>query len=522
MCGLWTADGTYVTGTFTDDLSDQAIDLVSDMLYTESVEYTVSSDIPLSNGMYKVYFSQIPFTTWTLATCIDYTTLDSTLTSISTILNLLCTLCGVVMLIPIIGAVLYYINILRKRLNEIQALHVDLQEATNIQKVFLSNLSHDIRTPMNGITGMILLAQNSIDDVNQTKYYLDKLDVTSQYMSGLVNNLLDLSKIEQEGLELIEEPISLYNLLLKTEDVMLSNIQGKHQRFIFDVHTIDNDFVWCASDRLQQVLINLLSNAVKYTDECGVIKLSCNADSSDEEHLNVEINIDDNGIGMSKEFQDKMFDAFTREDGSRTTKNNGAGIGLAITQHIVKRMHGEISVTSELGVGTRFTVKLKLRKVSAELVEAAYKELDMDAVVEENIDYNTVDVSAKRVLVAEDNELNYEILSELLLCFDLDLTWAVNGKVAVDMFNASEMNYFDVILMDLRMPVMTGYQAAEEIRKLDRHDAKTVPIIALSADSFEEDVKRCLECGMNDHTSKPVNIEEVLLLIRKHIYHREV
>lgn len=521
MCGLYTDDGMFVSGSIHQDINTQLMQLLFNGTQAP-IDYNRTLDLAVSDNTYKAYISPIPNTQWLFVTCIDYGLIESTLTSLSRQHIALNISCSIIILIAVLYGVLHYANLLKENLKEVRTLHQDLQQAQDAQRAFLSNLSHDIKTPMNGIIGMILLAQNNIDDVSQIKYYLDKMDTSSQYMLGLINNLLDLSKIEQEGLDIIEEPVSLYNLLLRTEDVMLSNIQSKNQRFIFEADSAGDDFVWCDSNRLQQVLINILSNSVQYTGENGTIRLSCEVTDIDEEYKSISITIDDNGEGMSDDTKSKIFDAFVREDADRTTKNNGIGIGLTITNYIVRMMSGTITVNSELGKGTQFIVNLKLKKVSEDLMMTAYKELDVVIEDDDDVDYTQIDITAKKILIAEDNELNYEILSELLLCFGLELTWAINGQIAVDMFSSSELNYFDVILMDLRMPVMNGYQAAEEIRKLDRADAQTIPIIAVSADSFEEDVKRCMECGMNAHTHKPVDIEEVLLLIRKYIYHREV
>ena len=382
----------------------------------------------------------------------------------------------------------------------------EAEHANRAKSEFLSNMSHDIRTPMNGIVGMTAIATANIDDREQVKNCLKKITLSSRHLLGLINDVLDMSKIESGKMVLNMEPVSLREVVDSIESICRPQVEAKGQQFDVSVHDISAENVLCDSVRLNQVLINLLSNAIKFTPNGGRIRMELFQEASPrgEGFVRVHIRVKDNGIGMSEEFQERIFDSFAREDSARVHRTEGTGLGMAITRYIVvDAMGGTIGVNSRRGEGSEFHVTLDLER--AEAAEEAETPAERSR-----------DLSGRHILVAEDNELNWEIASELLGEEGLILDWAENGQICVEMLQASPVGHYDAILMDVRMPVMGGYEATQVIRALERED-RDLPIIAMTADAFAEDVKRSLDCGMNAHVAKPIDVREVMRLLDKFI-----
>ena len=316
--------------------------------------------------------------------------------------------------------------------------------------------------------------------------YLGKIALSSKHLLGLINDVLDISKIESGKMLLNLETVPLQEAVDSIVSIIQPQAAAKNQRFRVTLREILSENVRCDGVRLNQVLLNLLGNSVKFTPEQGAVELTVYQEALPEDASRVRTHflVRDTGIGMSKEYQQVIFESFSREDNTRVRKTEGSGLGMAITKYIVDAMGGTISVHSEQVRGSEFHVAF--------------------------------DLKGKRILLAEDNELNWEVARELLSILELELDWAENGEICAEKFRKSPVGYYDAILMDVRMPVMDGYEATAAIRGLERGDA-AVPIIAMTADAFSEDIQRCLACGMNDHLAKPIDIETVARKLKKHL-----
>ena len=524
---------------------------------------------------------------------------------------------------------------------EMLVLAAERAEAANLAKSdFLSRMSHDIRTPMNAIVGMTAIATAHIDDKEQVRNCLKKITLSGKHLLGLINDVLDMSKIESGKMTLTAELVSLREVLEEIVGIVQTQAKGRGQNFNIHINSIVTEDVYCDSVRLNQVLLNLLSNAVKYTPDGGTIQLSLFQEEAPgqraDKYVRTHIVVKDNGIGMSPEFLQHIFDSYSRADSKRVQKTEGAGLGMAITKYIVDAMEGTITVTSEPQRGTEFHVILDMEKASTQendmvlppwsvlvadddemlcrsatdalksiginaewtlsgekavqlavehherqddyqivlldwklpdmdglcvskkireaigtdvciILTSAYDWSDFEADARvagingfiakplfkstlyyglrkymnmedtENRTDTDADLSGLHILAAEDNELNWEILNELLTDIGMELDWAENGKICLEKFQESEPGQYDAILMDVRMPVMSGLEATSAIRALNRPDARTIPIIAMTADAFSEDIKRCLDSGMNAHTAKPINIGDMTALLKKFV-----
>ncbi len=587
----------------------------------------------------QVYSTLLPYSEWNLITILPFGVLNETVESLDqnrTFATVL--VCAVIMLVLLLIFYIYF-RMTCQQLKALEQAREEALEATKAKSSFLSNMSHDIRTPMNAIVGMTAIAMTHIDDKEQVQNCLRKITLSGKHLLGLINDVLDMSKIESGKMTLTAERISLREVIEGVVGIVQTQIKSKNQNFNVHIDNIETEDVYCDSVRLNQVLLNLLSNAVKYTQEGGTIQLSLFQEAAPPErgssYIRTHIKVKDNGSGMTPEFLEHVFDSYSRADSKRVHKTEGAGLGMAITKFIVEAMEGTITVTSELNKGSEFHVILDLEKAPSEEIDmvlplwkmlvvdddealcrtavdalesigikaewslsgekalqmvtkrhhagddyeiilldwklpgmdglsvakqirniigadmpiiliSAYDWTEFEAEakaagingfiakplfkstlyyglkkymgVEEPLE-NTVrntDLEGLRILVAEDNDLNWEILNELLTDAGMVLEWAENGKLCLEKFQASEEGYYDAILMDVRMPVMGGYEATENIRALSRTDAQAIPIIAMTADAFSEDIRRCLDCGMNAHTAKPINLDEVLSLLRKY------
>ena len=379
------------------------------------------------------------------------------------------------------------------------------------QSEFLSNMSHEIRTPLNGIVGLNYLMMNAIDTPEkhlQIKEWLKKSQNTAEYLLALINDVLDISKLQAGKVEVTRAPMLVETMLESVCSMQYDNITGHGVEFIKDLH-ITVPCIQCDEVHIKQVLMNIVGNAAKFTPAGGSIKFSVNQSMIDENHVMTTFVCKDTGCGMSREFLNEIFNKFTQDRSSTTNSTKGTGLGMAISKLLVNAMGGEISVESELNKGSTFTVE-----IPAEICEIPDYLINSDD-AEKTADNSDNGVKSMKILVAEDNELNAEILMEILSQFGFVSVHAQNGREAVEIFERSKINEFKIILMDMRMPVLDGCEASARIRKLDREDAKTVTIFACTANSFQEDRDKALGSGMNDFLTKPIDINTLIRKMEK-------
>ena len=600
-------------------------------------EYTDTLEV---NGEERqIYGISLPYSEWYLVSVMPYSILDDTINSLSSQRMFMTLLSCASVLIILTAIFLRYFSITRSQMNELEKARQAALEANKAKSEFLANMSHDIRTPMNAIVGMTAIATAHMDDRKQVENCLRKITLSSKHLLGLINDVLDMSKIESGKLTLTTEQISLKEVVEGIVNIMQPQVKTKKQTFDIHVENILTENVWCDGIRLNQVLLNLLSNATKYTPEGGSIQLSLSEEKSPkgENYVRIYIKVKDNGIGMSPEFLKRIYESYSRADGARIHKTEGAGLGMAITKYIVDAMEGTIDIQSEPDKGTEFLLMFDFEKAAAvemdmvlpawnmlvvdddellcktamdalksigikaewtlsgekaiELViehhkkredyqiilldwklpgmngiqaareirrnlgdevpillisaydwsefEAEAREagisgfiskplfkstlyhalcqyMDVGTEHEHTLNQN-IDLSGRRILLAEDNELNWEVAKELLTDLGVELDWAEDGRICLDKFQKSSEGYYDIILMDIRMPHMTGYEATQAIRGLAHPDALSIPIIAMSADAFSDDIQHCLQCGMNAHIAKPIDVIELTRLLKRYL-----
>ena len=585
----------------------------------------------------QIYGISLPYSEWYLVSVMPYSILDDAINNLSSQRMFMTLLSCASVLIILTLIFLRYFSITRSQLNELEKARQTALEANKAKSEFLANMSHDIRTPMNAIVGMTAIATAHMDDRKQVENCLRKITLSSKHLLGLINDVLDMSKIESGKLTLTTEQISLKEVVEGIVNIMQPQVKTKKQTFDIHVENILTENVWCDGIRLNQVLLNLLSNATKYTPEGGSIQLSLSEEKSPkgENYVRIYIKVKDNGIGMSPEFLKRIYESYSRADGARIHKTEGAGLGMAITKYIVDAMEGTIDIQSEPDKGTEFLLMFDFEKAAAmemdmvlpawnmlvvdddellcetamdalksigiraewtlsgekaiELVNEHHKKredyqiilldwklpgmngiqvakeirsnlgdevpillisaydwsefeaeareagisgfiskplfkstlyhalcqyMDVGTEHEQTLNQN-IDLSGRRILLAEDNELNWEVAKELLTDLGVELDWAEDGRICLDKFQKSSEGYYDIILMDIRMPHMTGYEATKAIRGLNHPNALSIPIIAMSADAFSDDIQRCLEFGMNAHIAKPIDIVEVSRLLKR-------
>ena len=585
----------------------------------------------------QIYGISLPYSEWYLVSVMPYSILDDAINNLSSQRMFMTLLSCASVLIILTLIFLRYFSITRSQLNELEKARQTALEANKAKSEFLANMSHDIRTPMNAIVGMTAIATAHMDDRKQVENCLRKITLSSKHLLGLINDVLDMSKIESGKLTLTTEQISLKEVVEGIVNIMQPQVKTKKQTFDIHVENILTENVWCDGIRLNQVLLNLLSNATKYTPEGGSIQLSLSEEKSPkgENYVRIYIKVKDNGIGMSLEFLKRIYESYSRADGARIHKTEGAGLGMAITKYIVDAMEGTIDIQSEPDKGTEFLLMFDFEKAAAmemdmvlpawnmlvvdddellcetaidalksigikaewtlsgekaiELVNERHKKredyqiilldwklpgmngiqvakeirsnlgdevpillisaydwsefeaeareagisgfiskplfkstlyhalcqyMDVGTEHEHTLNQN-IDLSGRRILLAEDNELNWEVAKELLTDLGVELDWAEDGRICLDKFQKSSEGYYDIILMDIRMPHMTGYETTQAIRGLAHPDALSIPIIAMSADAFSDDIQRCLEFGMNAHIAKPIDIVEVSRLLKR-------
>ena len=584
--------------------------------------------------------TELPNSEWYLISLMPFGVLDRILEGLSLERQITTLIMCFVILGGIVIIFILYYRLSKQQLLELENARQEAVKANKAKSEFLSSMSHDIRTPMNGIVGMTAIAMANIDNSERVKDCLRKITLSSRHLLGLINDVLDMSKIESGKLTLNMNQISLRETMDSIVNIVQPQVKERQQHFDIFIQKIITEEVHCDSVRLNQILINLLSNALKFTPEGGRINVYLQQEPSPlgDSYVRCHFRVKDNGIGMTDEFQKKIFDTFTREEKAQIDKIEGTGLGMAITKAIVDTMKGSIEVRSAIGKGTEFHITLDLEKADVmvedmklppwrmlvvdnnedlcqsavlslreigidaqwaasgrvavemakkchdeqnpfEIVLLDWKMPDMDGLhtaremrkhLGENApiliisayDWSEIEEEAteigiqgfiskplfksnlflglrhymldesekaeikeaefhnsflgRRILLAEDNDLNWEIAEDLLSEVGFELERADNGKVCVEKFEQSPQGYYDVVLMDIRMPIMNGYDAAKAIRALGRPDAK-LPIIAMTADAFSDDIQRCLDCGMNEHVAKPIDVNRLTQLLKKYL-----
>jgi len=387
------------------------------------------------------------------------------------------------------------------------------EDASQSKTTFLSRMSHEIRTPMNGIIGMISLALGKLDQDAPARQYLDKAGELSDHLLSLINDILDMSRIEAGKVELEEKVFSLRNLGDKLYHMFAKNMEAKGVHYAVNFEQMTADYVVGDELRISQIIINFLSNAVKFTKE-GEVTVTFRQMMIQKDVVDVMIRVHDTGIGMEPEFINRIFRPFEQEDLSISKNYGGTGLGMAITDQLVRLMGGEIVVESTPGKGSDFSVFLHLP-----MAEAPQKISAADSVKPEKVEENPFE--GCRILMAEDNEINAMIACEILENMGAKVEVAENGEEAVSSFKDHPAGYYDFILMDVQMPIMDGREAARQIRAMDREDAKDILIFALSADAFVEDERKSLESGMNGHFAKPVDYEALKRTVGRFLRERK-
>ncbi|MBO4385087.1 MAG: response regulator [Clostridia bacterium] len=378
------------------------------------------------------------------------------------------------------------------------------EESNRVKTSFLSSVSHEMRTPMNIIIGLDTVALGDPDVPPKTREKLEKIGLSAKHLMGLINNILDINRIESGELEPKREVFPMKSAIDQVSAIFGTLCEEKGLGFrVVGAENVDRAFT---GDEMliKQVLISMLDNAVKYTDAPGSVKLVIGADPTDDGKTAVTFRVMDTGVGIDKSFLPHVFEVFTQENQSSTTRHGGSGLGMAMAKRIVGLMGGEVSVESEKNVGTTFSFTVPLEEASEDAAPSA-------------TDGGVDSLAGRRILIVEDIPDNAEIVADLLELEDALSEHAENGRVAVDMFSASEPGYYDAILMDLRMPVMDGLTATRAIRELDREDAKKIPIIALTANAFASDIGQALTAGMNAHLSKPADSELLYSTLKTYI-----
>lgn len=395
----------------------------------------------------------------------------------------------------------------------------DAKRANEAKSEFLSRMSHDIRTPMNAIMGFTRVARNHLSEPDKVLDCLDKIHLSGSNLQQLINDVLDISRIEKGEFRIDSEPVKLSELCEFYEQSVRGMAEDKKQTFLCRYHDILHNVILSDRMRIGQIYMNLLSNAVKYTQEGGRIEFEVYEEPIEgtPEKVRLVSVVQDNGIGMTEEFMKEMYTQFSRAVDTRVNKVQGSGLGLAIVKKIVDQMEGTIEATSRLHEGTTFRVTLDVPFVEQEVSGQTDVKKEETGELHQDVKLRNYYWKNRTLLIAEDNDLNYEILEEQLEMYGIHCVRGVNGAECVRLFQAAPENTYDAVLMDMQMPVMNGLEAARVIRKLPLCSAKQIPIIALTANAYQEDANKCREAGMNDHLSKPVQVEQILVTVEKYL-----
>lgn len=391
-----------------------------------------------------------------------------------------------------------------KRLQEEQnkallSAYESARQASRAKSDFLANMSHDIRTPMNAIMGMSTIARRNIHDPEKLEDCLNKIDASSKHLLSLINSVLDMSKIESGKVVFVEEVFQLDQMIGDIKRIVQPQAEKKDIQFTGEYETLQGVMVKSDPLRIRQVLLNIVGNAIKFTPEKG--KVHCSGFkvlSIYDGYSTFEFTCEDNGIGMDQEFVDKIFQPYERSKNVTSNEIEGSGLGMFISKNIVEMMNGEIYVESKKGEGTKFTVIFHLKEISEQPEKEKTEQNE-----ETQIAFDAM--KGKRILLVEDNDMNREIAQEFLTEEGILVENAVNGKEAVEKMEQSSLYYYDLILMDIQMPVMNGYEASAAIRRMDREDSG-LPIIAMTANAFSDDIRQAKEAGMNEHIAKPIDV----------------
>ena len=411
-----------------------------------------------------------------------------------------------------LGVCVIYSFVLTGMLHEQYVESAKVEAVSQYKTEFLFNMSHDIRTPMNAILGYTDMGLRHCDDAQLVKSNFKKIKTAGEHLLNLVNDILEISRIEAGKVVLTEETLDLREAISSSAEICRNLAKAKNIDFIVSTEEIKNPFVYADKLHLNEVMINLISNAIKYTTEGGKVSfIGRQTGDMDNQRALYEIEVTDNGIGMSEELQAHLFEEFSREKSADVAKIEGTGLGLSIVKSIVDLAGGSIHVKSRLNEGSTFLVDCSLKVMTDEEIKEYKLQLSQS---EETLKTDKV-LEGKRILLAEDNEMNREIATDILSEVGFIVETAENGKIAVEMVKQKDVGYYDFILMDIQMPIMNGYDATREIRKLP--NGGDVPIIALSANAFTEDRETSINAGMNDHVAKPIDIKILLATIKQYL-----
>lgn len=398
---------------------------------------------------------------------------------------------------------------------ELQKAIIAAEQANKAKTTFLNNMSHDIRTPMNAIIGFTNLASTHVENTEKVTNYLSKIEVSSKHLLSLINDVLDMSRIESGKVSIEETLVNWSDILGDLKTIIMSDIRTRQHELSIQTINITNEYIYVDKLRLNQVLLNLLSNAMKYTKPGGHISVSVEQKTAVQlDHAAFEIRVSDTGIGMSPEFLKQIFEPFTREKSSTVSGIQGTGLGMAITKHIIDLMNGTITVESELGKGSTFIINFETRLPDENTIKNLQEQLTASANSEAERENSASEFVGKKILLTEDNELNQEIAKEILTEAGFEVDIADDGTVAVEKIKQAKAGDYDLILMDIQMPKMNGFDATKIIRDLNT-ELSDIPIFAMTANAFEEDKQSAIDAGMNGFIAKPIDIEKLFDTLRK-------